>query len=58
MKVLISGIYTPWDFLASITHSLASTITLDDSSIICITDNSDESDREDSHRRELAREFA
>ena len=42
------------DFLASITHSLTSTITLDESSVICFTDNSDESDREDSHRRELA----
>ena len=41
-----SGVYTPWEFLSSITHSLTHTITFNDP-ILYISDYSDESDREE-----------
>ena len=42
---LMSGIYTPWEFLNSISRSLSKT-TLDDSSIVYISDDSDVSEEE------------
>ena len=43
-----NGIYTPWEFLASIlSRSLTYSISLDDSSIISISDITDESDKEE-----------
>ena len=40
---LTSGVYTPWEFLASITHSLTQTITFNES-VVYISDDSDESE--------------
>ena len=44
---LTNGIYTPWEFLASISRSLTYSISLDDSSIISISDITDESYKEE-----------
>ena len=55
-KKLTNGIYTPWEFLASISRSLINSITFDDSSIISISDITDESDEEEEEEEEERQE--
>ena len=43
----MSGLCTPWEFLGTISRSLKDAISLDDSSVIYVSDNSDENDEED-----------
>ena len=44
---LVSGLCTPWEFLGCISRSLKNSISLDDSSVIYVSDNSDENDEEE-----------
>ena len=44
---LVSGVCTPWEFLGCISRSLKNAISLDDSSVIYVSDNSDENDEEE-----------
>ena len=44
---LVNGLYTPWEFLVSISRTLKDAIFLDDSSVIYASDNSDENDEAD-----------
>ena len=38
---------TPWEFLGSVSKSLKDSISLPESSVICVSDESDENDHEE-----------
>ena len=50
---LLTGIYSPWEFLDSISRSLTKTILLDDSSVIYLSDESDVDEEEPEQSQNL-----
>ena len=50
---LLTGIYSPWEFLDSISRSLTKTILLDDSSVIYLSDESDVGEEEPKQSQNL-----